>query len=74
MTSSGVGRQIQCLKHYVASVVSMADHGSNINVSQFFATWQALIFGHEKKTVFGKVIDRLEVSEELEKSPVSEKT
>lgn len=34
-------------EHSVGSVVCMADNGPNTNVTQFFTTWQAFIFGHE---------------------------
>ncbi|XP_012384092.1 peptidyl-prolyl cis-trans isomerase-like 3 [Dasypus novemcinctus] len=62
------------LKHNVRDVVSMANNGPNTNKSQFF-----IIHGKQphldmKYTVFGKVIDLLEVLDESEKLPVNEKT
>ncbi|OBS66707.1 hypothetical protein A6R68_04752, partial [Neotoma lepida] len=70
VTSSGVGGQTSCLKHHVVSVVSVTDNSPRTNVSQFFIH----LYLDTKYTVFGKVLDSLEVSDELEKSPVSEKT
>nr|XP_058152385.1 peptidyl-prolyl cis-trans isomerase-like 3 [Dasypus novemcinctus] len=62
------------LKHNVRGGVSMANNGPNTTGCQFF-----IIFGKQpqldmKYTVFGQVINGLEMLDELEKLPANEKT
>ncbi|XP_064118345.1 peptidyl-prolyl cis-trans isomerase-like 3 isoform X1 [Macrobrachium nipponense] len=61
------------LKHNVRGTVSMANRGPNTNGSQFFITYSPQPHLDLKYTVFGKVIDGLEVLDELEKLPVNPK-
>ncbi|XP_065226947.1 peptidyl-prolyl cis-trans isomerase-like 3 [Planococcus citri] len=62
------------LKHNERGVVSMANNGPNTNGSQFFITYAAHANLDLKYTIFGRLIDGLEVLDELEKLPVSPKT
>lgn len=61
------------LKHNVRGTVSMANRGPNTNGSQFFISYSPQPHLDLKYTVFGKVIDGLEVLDELEKLPVNPK-
>lgn len=57
------------LKHSKRGVVSMANSGANTNGSQFFITYKAVPSLNGKYTVFGQVIDGLEVLDRTEKVP-----
>ncbi|XP_066966275.1 peptidyl-prolyl cis-trans isomerase-like 3 isoform X1 [Macrobrachium rosenbergii] len=61
------------LQHNVRGTVSMANRGPNTNGSQFFISYSPQPHLDLKYTVFGKVIDGLEVLDELEKLPVNPK-
>jgi peptidyl-prolyl cis-trans isomerase-like 3 len=61
------------LRHHGRGVVSMANKGANTNESQFFILYGKQPHLDGKNTVFGKVIDGLEVLDELEKLPVDKK-
>lgn len=61
------------LRHNVRGVVSMANNGSDTNGSQFFITYAKQPHLDMKYTIIGKIIDGLEVLDELEKVPVNEK-
>ncbi len=58
------------LKHDTRGVVSMANKGKNSNSSQFFITYRAASHLDHKHTIFGRVIDGLEVLKKLEDVPV----
>ncbi|XP_057648623.1 peptidyl-prolyl cis-trans isomerase-like 3 [Chionomys nivalis] len=83
-TSTGWGGSSVCrkfkdeyseyLKHNVRGVVSLANNGPNTNGSQFSITYGKQPHLDMRYTVFGKVMDGLETSDELEKLPVNEKT
>ncbi|XP_022656305.1 peptidyl-prolyl cis-trans isomerase-like 3 isoform X1 [Varroa jacobsoni] len=60
-------------KHYERGIVSMANNGPNSNGSQFFFTYAKQPQLDLKYTIFGKVIDGLEVLDQLEKIPVNPK-
>lgn len=51
----------QSLRHDKAGVVSMANNGANLNGSQFFITLEARPELDDKYTIFGQVIDGMEV-------------
>jgi len=61
------------LKHNTTGTVSMANNGPNTNGSQFFITLSKQPHLDLKYTVFGRVIDGLDVLEEFEKLPVNPK-
>eukprot|EP00892_Ulva_mutabilis_P012197 jgi/Ulvmu1/934/UM102_0017.1 len=60
------------LKHDKAGVLSMANSGPNTNGSQFFMTYAAHTHLDGTYTIFGHVIDGLEVLERMEKVPVDD--
>lgn len=60
------------LKHDGRGVVSMANKGKNTNSSQFFITYRAAAHLDRKHTIFGKVVDGLDVLTKLEAVPVDE--
>lgn len=62
------------LKHNERGIVSMANSGTNSNMSQFFITYSAQPALDLKYTIFGRVIDGFEALDELEKLPVNPKT
>lgn len=64
----------ESVKHNCRGMVSMANNGPNMNKSQFFITYSKQPNLDLKFTVFGKVIDGLEVLDDLEKVEVKEKT
>ncbi|XP_017781214.1 PREDICTED: peptidyl-prolyl cis-trans isomerase-like 3 [Nicrophorus vespilloides] len=61
------------LKHNERGMVCMANNGPNTNGSQFFFTYGAHPHLDLKYTLFGRVIDGLDVLDELEKLPVHPK-
>ncbi|XP_063858900.1 peptidyl-prolyl cis-trans isomerase-like 3 [Scylla paramamosain] len=61
------------LKHSTRGTVSMANSGPNSNGSQFFISYCPQPHLDLKYTVFAKVIDGLDVVDELEKLPVNPK-
>lgn len=61
------------LKHSSRGIISMANSGQNSNGSQFFIMYAKQAHLDMKYTIFAKVIDGLEVLDDLEKLPVNEK-
>ncbi len=62
------------LKHDLRGVVSMANKGKNTNSSQFFITYRAASHLDRKHTVFGRVVDGMDVLRKLEDVPVDPST
>ncbi|CAN0049962.1 unnamed protein product [Ascophyllum nodosum] len=60
-------------KHDKRGVVSMASKGPSTNKSQFFITYTRQPHLNNVYTVFGKVIDGLDVLDLMEKAPVGKK-
>ena len=62
------------MKHDTRGVVSMANKGKNTNSSQFFITYRAASHLDRKHTVFGRVVDGMDVLKKLEDVPVDPST
>lgn len=58
------------LTHSVRGVVSMANKGKDTNSSQFFITYRAVKHLDRKHTIFGQVVDGLDVLDRMEAAPV----
>ncbi|KAH7130614.1 cyclophilin-like domain-containing protein [Dendryphion nanum] len=62
------------LRHNARGIVSMANKGPDSNGSQFFVTFAPAPHLDGKNTVFGKVIEGLEVLDDIEKVEVDKKS
>ncbi|ORY13746.1 peptidyl-prolyl cis-trans isomeras-like protein-like 3 [Clohesyomyces aquaticus] len=62
------------LRHNARGIVSMANKGPDTNGSQFFITFAAMPHLDGANTVFAKVIEGIEVLDDLEKIPVDKKS
>ena len=58
------------LLHDARGIMSMANKGKNTNSSQFFITYRPAKHLDRKHTIFGRVVDGLDVLQKLENAPV----
>eukprot|EP01036_Dinobryon_divergens_P030593 gene30593-39862_t len=61
------------LRHDKRGIVSFANNGPDTNGSQFYITYSAQPHLNNQYTIFGQVIDGLEVLDAMEKVPVGKK-
>jgi peptidyl-prolyl cis-trans isomerase-like 2 len=61
------------LKHDTRGVVSMANKGKNTNSSQFFITYREAQHLDRKHTIFGRIVDGMDVLKKLEDVPTDGK-
>ncbi|GAM27295.1 hypothetical protein SAMD00019534_104700 [Acytostelium subglobosum LB1] len=61
------------LKHNTKGILSMANSGADTNGSQFFITYGKQRHLNKQYTVFAKVIDGLDILDQMEKVPVDNK-
>lgn len=62
------------LVHDGRGVISMANKGKDTNTSQFFILYRASPHLNRKHTIFGRVIEGLDVLDRLERLPVDDKS
>lgn len=62
------------LVHDTRGVLSMANKGKDTNTSQFFILYRAAPHLNRKHTIFGRVVEGLDVLERLEKVTVDDKS
>lgn len=62
------------LTHDREGILSMANSGTNSNGSQFFVTLSAAPFLNNKHSVFGEVVEGLEVVHEIGRVPVDDRS
>lgn len=60
---------VDSLKHNKRGILSMANSGPNTNASQFFIIYKAHNHLNGKYTIFGHVIDGLDVLDKMERVP-----
>jgi peptidyl-prolyl cis-trans isomerase-like 3 len=62
------------LRHNARGILSMANKGPDTNGSQFFITLAPAPHLDGKNTVFGKLLEGMEVLDDIEKVPVDKKS